>query len=181
MLVSATPGTTRDSVRVPVAFAGRRCILIDTAGVRKKSRVRAGETVEKFSVVKALQAIEAANVALLVLDASCEIGFQDAAIAGIIRDLGRSLVVVVNKWDRLESRQRRKIEGELARKLPFLPAAEVLFVSALRGSNLAQVMPAALRAHASAFAELRPRPSTARCKMPSRAPRRPCTNAARCA
>ncbi|MDD9811753.1 MAG: ribosome biogenesis GTPase Der [Gammaproteobacteria bacterium] len=154
LLVSATPGTTRDSVRVPVEFDGRRCILIDTAGVRKKSRVRAGETVEKFSVIKALQAVEAANVALLVLDATCEIGFQDAAIAGIIRDLGRSLVVVVNKWDRLEARQRRKIESELERKLPFLPDPEILFVSALRGSNLGRIMPAALRAFDGAFADL---------------------------
>ncbi|MDD9821715.1 MAG: ribosome biogenesis GTPase Der [Gammaproteobacteria bacterium] len=154
LLVSATPGTTRDSVRVPVEFDGRRCILIDTAGVRKKSRVRAGETVEKFSVIKALQAVEAANVALLVLDATCEIGFQDAAIAGIIRDLGRSLVVVVNKWDRLEARQRRKIESELQRKLPFLPDPEILFVSALRGSNLGRIMPAALRAFDGAFADL---------------------------
>jgi len=153
MLVSEVPGTTRDSVRLPFAFDGRRCVLIDTAGVRKKSRVRAAESVEKFSVIKALQAIESANVVLLVLDGSGEIGFQDAVIAGIIRDLGRSLVVVVNKWDRLEARQRRKIEDELARKLPFLPQPEVLFVSALRGSNLGRIMPAALRAHAGAFAE----------------------------
>lgn len=154
MVVSETPGTTRDSVRVPVDFGGRRCVLIDTAGVRKKSRVRAGETVEKFSVIKALQAVESANVALLVLDARGEIGFQDAAIAGIIRDLGRSLVVVVNKCDRLSARQRRAIEDELERKLPFLPHPDILFVSALRGANTARIMPAAVRAFDSAFAEL---------------------------
>lgn len=154
MVVSETPGTTRDSVRVPVDFGGRRCVLIDTAGVRKKSRVRAGQSVEKFSVIKALQAVAAANVALLVLDARDGIGFQDAAIAGIIRDLGRSLVVVVNKCDRLSARQRRAIADELERKLPFLPQPDILFVSALRGANTARIMPAAVRAFDSAFAEL---------------------------
>jgi len=154
MLVSEVPGTTRDSVRIPLCIDGHSGILIDTAGVRRKSRVRAGEVIEKFSVIKALQAVEQANVVLLVLDASCEIGFQDAAIAGMVRDLGRSLVVAVNKWDRLEGRQRRRIKDELHLKLPFLPDPEILFISALRGSNIAQVMPAAMRAYRSAMVNL---------------------------
>jgi len=154
MLVSEVPGTTRDSVRIPLHIGGHSGILIDTAGVRRKSRVRAGEVIEKFSVIKALQAVEVAHVVLLVLDASCEIGFQDAAIAGMVRDLGRSLVVVVNKWDRLEGRQRRKIKDELHLKLPFLPDPEILFISALHGSNIAQVMPAAMRAYRSAMVSL---------------------------
>ncbi len=149
VLVSDVPGTTRDSVRMPLCIDGQDFILIDTAGVRRKSRV--DETLEKFSVIKALQAVEEANVALLMLDATSEIGFQDAAIAGMIQDMGRSLVVVVNKWDRLENRQRKKIKDELELKLPFLPNPEILFISALHGSNLADVLPAAMRAYKSAM------------------------------
>ncbi len=155
VLVSEVPGTTRDSVRVPLCIDGQPLVLIDTAGVRRKSRVaRIGETIEKFSVIKALQAVEQANVVILMLDASAEIGFQDATIAGMIRDLGRSMVVVVNKWDRLENRQRKKIRDELERKLPFLPDPEVVFTSALHGSNLAEVIPAALRAYNSAMTSI---------------------------
>ena len=152
VLVSEVPGTTRDSVRVPLCINGERCILIDTAGVRRKSRVE--KTIEKFSVIKALQAVEEANVALLMLDATCEIGTQDATIAGMIQDMGRSVVVVVNKWDRLESRQRTRIKNEIERKLPFLPNPEIVFISALHGSNLAEVMPAALRACDSAMTSI---------------------------
>ena len=155
VLVSEVPGTTRDSVRVPLCIDGKPLVLIDTAGVRRRSRVtRADEVVEKFSVIKALQAVEQANVVILMLDATSEIGFQDATIAGMIRDLGRSMVVVVNKWDRLEERQRTKIKDELDRKLPFLPNPEIVFISARYGSNLAQVMPAALRAYHSAMTSI---------------------------
>ena len=152
VLVSEIPGTTRDSVRVPLCFDDQPVVLIDTAGVRRKSRV--DEIIEKFSVIKALQAVEQANVVMLMLDASGEIGFQDATIAGMIRDLGRSMVVVVNKWDRLEGRQRKKIKDELQRKLPFLPDPEVLFISALHGSGLAEVLPAALCAYRSAMTDI---------------------------
>ena len=152
MLVSDTPGTTRDSVRLPLCINGQKMLLIDTAGVRRKSRVN--ETVEKFSVIKALQAIEQANVIILMLDASSEISFQDATIAHMIRDLGRSMVVVVNKWDQLENYQRKKIKEELERRLPFLPNPEIMFISALHGSNLAKVVPAALRAYKSAMTSI---------------------------
>ncbi len=152
VIVSEIPGTTRDSVRVPLRFEEQDYLLVDTAGVRRKSRVDLA--VEKFSVIKTLQAIEDSHVVLLVLDASSEIGAQDATIAGMVQDLGRSMVVVVNKWDRLEGRQRRKIKDELEIKLPFLPDPEILFVSALHGSNLAEIMPAAQRAYESAMAEL---------------------------
>ncbi len=148
-LVSPIPGTTRDSVRMALNIGGERVMLIDTAGVRRKSRVH--EVIEKFSVIKTLQAMEEAQVVLLILDASAEISTQDAAIAGMIQDLGRSLVVVVNKWDCLAKRQRQKIQDEIDRKLPFLPNPETVFISALRGSNLAAVMPAAMRAHRSAM------------------------------
>ncbi|MGI9318709.1 MAG: ribosome biogenesis GTPase Der [bacterium] len=152
VIVSEVPGTTRDSVRVPLKVDDQDYLLIDTAGVRRRARVE--QHIEKFSVIKTLQAIEDAHVVLLVLDASSEIGAQDATIAGMVQDLGRSMVVIVNKWDRLESRQRRKIKDELEIKLPFLPDPEVLFVSALHGSNLAQIIPSAKRAFDSAMAEL---------------------------
>ena len=149
VLVSDTPGTTRDSVQIPLTIDKQPLVLIDTAGVRRKSRV--DEVIEKFSVIKTLQAVEHANVVILVLDATCEIGSQDATIAGMIQDLGRSIVVVVNKWDHLASRQRKKIKNELELKLPFLPNPEILFISALHGSRLAEVMPAVQRTYQSAM------------------------------
>ena len=152
VIVSDVPGTTRDSVRIPLQFEGEDFLLVDTAGVRRKAKVNIA--VEKFSVIKTLQAIEDSHVTLLVLDASAEIGAQDATIAGMVQDLGRSIVIIVNKWDSLDGRQRKKIKDELLLKLPFLPDPEILFISALHGSNLAQVMPAAKRAYKSAMAEL---------------------------
>ncbi len=152
MIVSDIPGTTRDSVRIPIQFDDEDYLLVDTAGVRRRSKVDLA--VEKFSVIKTLQAIEDSHVVVLVLDASSEIGSQDATIAGMIQDLGRSIVVVVNKWDRLESRQRRKIKDELEIKLPFLPDPEILFISALHGSNIAEVLPAARRAFTSAMVSI---------------------------
>ncbi len=152
MLVSDIPGTTRDSVRVPIQYDQKDYLLVDTAGVRRRSKVDLA--VEKFSVIKTLQAIEDSHVVALVLDASSEIGAQDATIAGMVQDLGRSIVLVVNKWDRLESRQRRKIKDELEIKLPFLPNPEILFISALYGSNIAQVLPAAQRAFESAMVSI---------------------------
>lgn len=152
VLVSAVPGTTRDSVRVPLCINGQQVTLIDTAGVRRKSRV--AETIEKFSAIKALQAMGEANVVLLILDATSEIGTQDATIAGLIAELGRSMVVVVNKWEGLASRQRQKIKDELELKLPFLPNPEMVFISALRGTNVAQIIPAALRAYDSAMVSI---------------------------
>ena len=152
VIVSDIPGTTRDSVQVPLVYDGETYLVVDTAGVRRRAKVE--EAVEKFSVIKTLQAIEDADVVLLVLDASSEIGGQDATIAGMIQDLGRSLVVAVNKWDRLSARQRRKIRDEIVRKLPFLPDPDILFVSALHGSGLGEVMPAVGNALRSAMVEL---------------------------
>ena len=152
VIVSDVPGTTRDNVRIPIEVGNQPYIIVDTAGVRRKSKVEQG--VEKFSVVKTLQAIEDAHVVLLVLDASSEIGTQDATIAGMVMDLGRSMVLVINKWDRLEGRQRKKIKDEVERKLDFLPDPEVLFISALYGSNIVDVMPAAYRAWQSAMLDI---------------------------
>ncbi len=149
MLVSDLPGTTRDSVRIPLSVAGKEYVLIDTAGVRRKARVQ--QAVEKFSVIKTLQAVANSHVVLLVLDASGEIGAQDATIAGMVQELGKSMVVVINKWDRLDSRQKQKIKHELASRLPFLAEPEVVYISALHGSNLDCVIPAGQRAYDSAM------------------------------
>lgn len=152
MIVSDTPGTTRDSVAIPLQYQAQDYLLVDTAGVRKRARVALA--VEKFSVIKTLQAIAAADVVLLVLDASSEIGMQDATIAGMVQKLERSMVVVVNKWDRLAALQRKKIKHQLLLKLPFLPDPEVLFISALHGANIALVMSAAKRAWECAMIDI---------------------------
>ena len=152
LIVADSPGTTRDSVQVPMDRYGQRMVLVDTAGVRRKSRVH--ETLEKFSVVKTLQALATADAALLVLDARAGLSDQDSAIAGIIVDSGRSIVVAVNKWDGLERRDRNQIRRDLARRLDFLPEHESLFISALHGSGVGDLIGALQRAQGSALAEL---------------------------
>lgn len=152
MIVSDIPGTTRDSVAIPVKLGGETYEIIDTAGVRKKSKVEKG--IELFSVVKTLQAIEKSNVVLLVLNASSEVSFQDASIAGMICDLGRSMVVVVNKWDGLKTKQKNKITRSLQSRLSFLCDFESIYLSALHGSNCHQVLPAVKRAYDSAMIEI---------------------------
>jgi GTP-binding protein len=149
VIVSDIPGTTRDSVHVPLEVSGNKYVLIDTAGVRRKSKVDG--VIEKFSVIKTLQAIESSHVVLLMVDASTEISSQDATIAGIVIEFGRSIVVVINKWDGLEARQRTRMKKDLASKLSFLPNPELLFISALHGSNINKVLPAAQRAYDSAM------------------------------
>ncbi len=152
VLVSDIPGTTRDSVYIPIKFNGQEYTLIDTAGVRKKSKVE--QAIEKFSVIKTLQAIENCHVVLFVVDASTEIGAQDATIAGMVSDFGRSIVIVVNKWDRLYGHQRKKIKKDISGRLSFLPSPESIYISALHGSNIVEVMPAAKRAYDSAMVEI---------------------------
>jgi len=147
------PGTTRDSVQVPFEHAGRRYTLVDTAGVRRRARV--SEAIEKFSVIKALQAMEQANVVLLVLDAHEGVTEQDASLAGHVLESGRALVVVVNKWDGLDPDQRERVKAELERKLPFLSFAEVKFVSALHGTGVGHLMEAVDAAYRAATADLR--------------------------
>jgi len=152
VLVLDLPGTTRDSIFIPFERDGVRYTLIDTAGVRRRARVT--ETVEKFSVIKTLQAIEAAHVAVLVLDAQQEISEQDASLAGYIADKGRALVVAVNKWDGLDSYQRERIREQLQRRLPFLDYATVLFISAKHGTGVGDVLGEVQQAHAAAMREL---------------------------
>ncbi len=138
VVVFDQPGTTRDSVYIDFERAGKRYTLIDTAGVRRRGRVV--EAVEKFSVIKTLQSISDANVAVLVLDAQQEISDQDAHIAGFILEAGRALVVAVNKWDGLPEYEREQIKHHLVRKLDFLSFARVHFISALKGQGVGAVM-----------------------------------------
>ncbi len=147
------PGTTRDSIRVPFEHEGRSYTLIDTAGVRRRARIN--EAIEKFSIIKTLQAMEAANVVLLVLDAHQGISEQDATLAGHVVDSGRALVVVINKWDGLQSDERERIKSELERKLPFLSFAEVMFISALHGTGVGHLMEAVDAAYGAAVADLK--------------------------
>lgn len=156
------PGTTRDAIEVPFEHAGQAYTLIDTAGLRRKGKVF--ETVEKFSVVKTLQAIGACHVAVLVLDASEAVSDQDAHIAGFILESGRALVVAVNKWDGLDDYQRDTIKRELERKLQFVAWAEVHFISAKRGTGVGPMMKAVAKAHQAAFARM-PTPKLTRALM----------------
>ncbi len=146
------PGTTRDAIEVEFERDDRRYTLIDTAGLRRRGKVF--EAVEKFSVIKTLQAIEACNVVLLLLDAQQEISDQDAHIAGFILESGRALVVAINKWDNVDSDRRERIKREFDRKLRFLNFAKVHNISALRGQGVNAVMRSVNAAHAAAFAKL---------------------------
>jgi GTPase len=146
------PGTTRDAIDVELDVRGRRVVLIDTAGLRRRGRVF--ESVEKFSVVKTLQAIDRANVAVLVLDAQAEISDQDAHIAGFILERGRALVVAVNKWDSLDAYARDMIKRGLARKLRFLSFARFHYISAREGQGVAALMESVDKAYQAAMAKL---------------------------
>ncbi|MDT3680219.1 MAG: ribosome biogenesis GTPase Der [Burkholderiaceae bacterium] len=146
------PGTTRDAVAVDFEHGGRAYTLIDTAGLRRRSRVE--EAIEKFSVVKTLQAIEQAHVCILLLDASQDVSDQDANIAGYVLEAGRALVVAVNKWDLADAGERERVRSELDRKLHFLRFAKWHFVSALERFGIPALMRSVQAAHAAAMAKL---------------------------
>ncbi|MBN8726384.1 MAG: ribosome biogenesis GTPase Der [Xanthomonadales bacterium] len=147
VIASDVPGTTRDSIRVPLERDGRRYTLIDTAGIRRRARVE--DVVEKFSVIKSLQSVEAAHVTVLVLDAREGVAEQDATLIGHVLEAGRALVIAVNKWDGLDRYQREQCVNSLARRLDFAPWARQVFISALHGSGIGELMKAINRAHAS--------------------------------
>ncbi len=146
------PGTTRDSIFIPFEREGKEYTLIDTAGVRRRGRIN--ETVEKFSVIKALQAIEEANVVILVLDAHDGLSDQDATLAGFALDAGRAMVIAVNKWDGLEKNARERMKTELDRRLPFLDFAEMHFISALHGTGVGHLFESVDAAFAAAIKKL---------------------------
>ncbi|HZJ81770.1 MAG TPA: ribosome biogenesis GTPase Der [Guyparkeria sp.] len=152
VLVFDQPGTTRDSIRIPFERDGKSYTLIDTAGVRRKSRV--GEAVEKFSIIKTLQAIDAANVVILVLDAHIGITEQDQHLLGFIHDRGRALVIAVNKWDGLESDVRARVSTEIERKLGFINYAEIHRISALHGTGVGHLFESVDQAYAAAMRSL---------------------------
>lgn len=142
------PGTTRDTISVPFERAGQKFELIDTAGLRRKGKVF--EAIEKFSVVKTLQAIETANVVLLLLDATQGVTDQDAHIAGYILESGRSVVVAVNKSDAVDSYQRELLERSIETRLGFLKFAAIHPISAIKRQGLGPVWKSIVQAHASA-------------------------------
>ncbi|MBL8476386.1 ribosome biogenesis GTPase Der [Methyloversatilis sp.] len=145
-------GTTRDAISIPFERNGKRYTLIDTAGLRRKGRVF--ETIEKFSVIKTVQAIEQANVCVLVLDATQEVSDQDAHIGGFIVESGRALVLAVNKWDAVDSYRREIFKREIARKLGFLGFARHLYISALEGLGVSGLFGAVDAAYAAAMTKL---------------------------
>jgi len=152
VVVFDQPGTTRDSIYIDFERAGRAYTLIDTAGVRRRRSVH--ETVEKFSIVKTLQAIADAQVVLLLVDAHDGLVEQDVHLLGHVIEAGRSLIIVCNKWDGLTSEQRGVMRRELERRLTFADFAEVHFVSALHGSNVGDLYGAVDRAWASSRKKL---------------------------
>jgi GTP-binding protein len=145
VIVSPIPGTTRDAVDTHLEYQGAALTLIDTAGIRRRGKIEPG--VEKFSVLRSLRAIERADVALLVLDATQGVALQDAHIAGFILESKRSAVVVVNKWDAIEKDSRSpEIFGEIVRReLNFMDYVPIVFVSARTGQNTDEILPTALR------------------------------------
>jgi GTPase len=146
------PGTTRDAVAVPFERDGVSFVLIDTAGVRRRSRVEEG--LEQWSVVKTLQAIEDAHVVVGVVDARENVAEQDATLFGIVAERGRALVVAVNKWDHVAPGQRDEIRAQLALRLRFLDFAPVHFISALHGSGVGELVDSVRKAHAAAMREM---------------------------
>ncbi|MEW8625976.1 MAG: ribosome biogenesis GTPase Der [Candidatus Thiodiazotropha sp.] len=146
------PGTTRDSIYIPITRNDKRYTLIDTAGVRRRARIK--EAIEKFSIIKTLQSMQEANVVLLVLDAQQEIGEQDATLAGHVLESGRALILVINKWDGLSQDQREWIKTEIERKLPFLSFARHHYISALHGSGVGDLFGLVDQVYKSAMRDL---------------------------
>lgn len=146
------PGTTRDSIFVPFERRGQKYTFIDTAGVRRRKKVH--DKLEKFSVIKAMQAIERANVVVLVIDAHEGISDQDAHLLGFVLDEGRALVIAVNKWDGLDPSERERVKYELERKLQFVDFAKMFFISALHGTGVGDLFKPINQAYASATRQL---------------------------
>jgi GTP-binding protein len=146
------PGTTRDAITVPFERNGQKFELIDTAGLRRRGKVF--EAIEKFSVVKTLQAIADANVVLLLLDATQGVTDQDAHIAGYILESGRAVVIAINKWDAVDAYQRETLQRSIEQRLAFLKFAAVLHISAIKRQGLGPVWKAIVDAHASAVKKM---------------------------
>ena len=152
VVVFDMPGTTRDSIFIPFERDNKRYTLIDTAGVRRRRSVH--EAVEKFSVIKTMQAIEEANVVVMMMDAQKEIADQDLHLLGFILEAGRALVLVINKWDDLDDYQKDKIRSDVDKQLVFINFAEIFYISALHGSSVGKLYAAIDRAYESATRDL---------------------------
>jgi GTP-binding protein len=152
LITSPEPGTTRDSIHVPIERDDKKFVLVDTAGIRRRARV--SETVEKYSVVQSLKAIEEAGAVIAVLDARENVTDQDVHLVGLAAERGRALALAVNKWDGMSGHERRFVERELERKLDFVQYASVHYISALHGSGIAELINAALIGYRNAGVEL---------------------------
>jgi GTP-binding protein len=152
MIANDQPGTTRDSILVPFHRDGRDFLLIDTAGMRRRSKVE--DVVERASVAKTLQAIDEAHVVILVLDAHDTVSEQDASVLGIALERGRALIIAVNKWDGIPPEQREQIRRQLALKLDFVPFAPLHFISARHGTGVGELVEATVRAYEAAMREM---------------------------
>lgn len=152
LLASDQPGTTRDSIAVPFTWNERAFELVDTAGIRRKARV--SEMIEKFSIVKALQAVERSHVVILMIDAQDEIGSHDARLMGLIANHGRAMVLAVNKWDGLDNSQRREVRDIVDYRLPFLDYVPMHTLSALHGSGLRELMESVVAAYEATTREM---------------------------
>lgn len=152
VVVCDLPGTTRDSIEVPFERDGRRYILVDTAGVRRRGRV--SEAVEKFSVVKTLKAIDGADVVIVLVDARDGVTEQDAHLVGLVLERGRSLVIAINKWDGLGAEQKEAVRRGVDLRLPFAGFARIHFISALHGTGVGDLYGSVDRAYESAAREM---------------------------
>jgi GTP-binding protein len=152
VIVFDMPGTTRDSVYIPYERHGKRYTIIDTAGVRRRGKVN--ESVEKFSVIKTLQAVEDANVVVMVLDARENIVEQDLHLLGFVLETGRSLVIAINKWDGMEADAKDRIKTEIQRRLMFVDFAKIHFISAKHGTGVGELYKSIEKAYQCAFKKL---------------------------
>ncbi|MBT8133754.1 MAG: ribosome biogenesis GTPase Der, partial [Gammaproteobacteria bacterium] len=148
VVVFDMPGTTRDSVSIPFERDGKKYTFIDTAGIRRKRSVH--EAIEKFSIIKSMQAIERANVVIMMIDARTEIADQDLHLIGYVLEAGRALILTINKWDGMDDYQKELIHKGIDKQLPFVRFAETFFISALHGSGVGKLYEAIDRAYASA-------------------------------
>ncbi|WP_227430723.1 ribosome biogenesis GTPase Der [Psychrobacter sp. I-STPA6b] len=149
VVVFDMPGTTRDSIYIPYERNGKNYVLIDTAGVRRRGRI--DEKVEKFSVIKALQAIKDANVVILVVDGKEGIVDQDLHMLGYALDAGRAIVIAINKWDGLSEEQKQILKSDIERRFNFVPYVKVHLISALHGTGVGNLYPSILRAYQSSM------------------------------
>ena len=152
LLTSDEAGTTRDSIQVPFSHDEHEFVLVDTAGIRRKARV--DEMIERFSIVKSLQALEEADAVLLLLDARAGVTEQDVSLIGLALERGRALAIGINKWDRLPTDQRDEVRSDLDRRLPFLDFADIHYISALHGTAIYDLLGSGRRAAEAAVKDL---------------------------